>query len=191
MSVNLLYDETFNKRDFKADPIFVKEFENCVFVDCNLSGMDLSQFKFDECEFINCDLSLAILNKTQFQNVSFKSCKMLGLRFDTCDAFGLFLKFEGCFLNHSSFYELKLKNMLFKDSQLQEVDFVSCDLSNSVFDNCDLALAAFNDTILEKTDFRTSHNYSFDLERNKVKKAKFSISGLPGLLRKYDLDIEE
>ena len=116
---------------------------------------------------------------------------MLGLRFDTCDSFGLSLKFEGCFLNHSSFYELKLKNMLFKDSQLQEVDFVSCDLSTTVFDNCDLALAAFNETNLEKVDFRTSYNYSFDPEKNRIKKAKFNISGLSGLLKKYDLEIEE
>ncbi len=191
MSINLMFDQTFNKRDFIEDPLFISEFENCVFNNCNFSSVNLSQFKFYECEFINCDLSLAVLNKTQFQKVSFKSCKMLGLRFDTCDGFGLSLKFEGCFLNHSSFYELKLKSMLFKDCQLQEVDFVSCDLSNSVFDNCDLALAAFNETILEKVDFLTSYNYSFDPERNRVKKAKLNVSGLPGLLKKYNLDIQE
>lgn len=186
-----MYDQTFNKRDFKKDPLYINEFENCIFNDCNLAGVDLSQFKFHECEFNNCDLSLSILIKAQFQEVSFKGCKMLGLRFDTCDDFGLSLKFEKCFLNHSSFYELNLKNMLFKDSQLQEVDFVSCDLSSTVFDNCDLALAAFDDSILEKTDFRTSQNYSFDPEKNRIKKARFSLAGLPGLLRKYDLDIEE
>jgi hypothetical protein len=43
---------------------------------------------------------------------------------------------------------------------------------------------------LEKADIRTSHNYTIDPEKNKVKKAKFSIHGIAGLLDKYDIEIE-
>ena len=42
-------------------------------------------------------------------------------------------------------------------------------------------------TILEKADFRTAKNYSIDPEQNRLKKAKFSLSGVVGLLRKYDI----
>jgi uncharacterized protein YjbI with pentapeptide repeats len=69
-------------------------------------------------------------------------------------------------------------------------DFAECDLTNSVFDNCDLINASFDHTNLEKVDFRTPSNYSFDPEINRIRRAKFSIDGVSGLLGKYDIDIE-
>ena len=56
------------------------------------------------------------------------------------------------------------------------------DLTSATFDNCDLTQAVFDNTILEKADFRTSFNYSIDTEINRIKKAKFSIWGISGLL---------
>jgi uncharacterized protein YjbI with pentapeptide repeats len=93
-------------------------------------------------------------------------------------------------LNHSSFYKTKIKKTLFQNSQLQETDFTECDLTNSVFDKCDLMNATFDNTILEKADLRTSYNFSIDPERNNIKKAKFTLQGVPGLLNKYDIDIQ-
>jgi len=95
-----------------------------------------------------------------------------------------------CQLNDSSFYKTKIRKTAFKNSQLQAADFAECDLTSAVFDNCNLMLAVFDRTIIEKADFRTSYNYSIDPAINKIKKAKFSISGLPGLLYKYDIEIE-
>jgi fluoroquinolone resistance protein len=60
-----------------------------------------------------------------------------------------------------------------------------------VFDNCDLTRATFDRSVLEKADFRTSYNYSIDPENNKIKKAKFSLLGVSGLLDKYDIAIEK
>jgi len=115
---------------------------------------------------------------------------MLGLRFDSCNEFALAFSFDGCQLNHSSFYKTKIRNINFRNSQLQEIDFAEADLTSALFDNCNLAQALFEHTILEKADFRTSYNYSIDPEMNRIKRAKFSISGLPGILNKYDIDIE-
>ena len=39
-------------------------------------------------------------------------------------------------------------------------------------------------------DFKTSYNYSIDPEVNSIKKAKFSLEGISGLLYKYDIVIE-
>lgn len=115
---------------------------------------------------------------------------MLGLRFDSCNEFALDFSFDGCKLNNSSFYKTKVKSTIFRNSQLQEIDFAEADLTSAVFDNCNLTQALFEHTILEKADFQTSYNYSIDPEMNRIKRAKFSISGLPGLLNKYDLEIE-
>ena len=115
---------------------------------------------------------------------------MLGLHFENCNEFGLAFTFENCQLDHSSFYKTKIKKTHFKNSSLKEADFTECDLSGSVFQNCDLAGAIFENTILEKADFRTSFNYSIDPENNRIKKAKFSILEISGLLDKYDIEID-
>jgi uncharacterized protein YjbI with pentapeptide repeats len=115
---------------------------------------------------------------------------MLGLHFQDCNPFLLSFVFENCTLNLSSFYKLKLKKTSFKNSGLQEVDFSETDLSGSAFENCDLAKATFDQTNLEKADFRTSYNYSIDPELNRIKKAKFSLSGIIGLLNRYDIDVD-
>jgi uncharacterized protein YjbI with pentapeptide repeats len=115
---------------------------------------------------------------------------MLGLRFDTCNGFGLSFSFDNCQLNHSSFFKTVIKKTVFKNSTLLECDFTDSDLTSAVFDNCDLAHAVFYNTILEKAELRTSYNYSIDPEINRIKKARFSISGVPGLLEKYDIEIE-
>ena len=50
--------------------------------------------------------------------------------------------------------------------------------------------AIFDNTILEKSDFRTSYNYAMNPEINSIKKAKFSLQGIPGLLGKYNIEVE-
>jgi uncharacterized protein YjbI with pentapeptide repeats len=85
---------------------------------------------------------------------------------------------------------MKLKKTTFRNSQIQETDFTECDLSNSIFDNCDLVKATFENSVLEKVDFRSSFNYILDPEINRIKKAKFSLPAVTGLLAKYDIEID-
>lgn len=185
-----IQDETFVRIDFKKKPLAKGRYENCVFSSCDFSDCKLSDFKFIDCEFKNSNLSLALLSKTALQDVKFNHCKMLGLRIDTCLDFGLSFSFDNCQLNHSSFYGTNIKKTNFLNSQLKEVDFTTCDLTCAIFDNCELNGTVFENTILEKADFRTSYNYSINPELNRIKKAKFSILGVAGLLDKYDIVIE-
>jgi len=115
---------------------------------------------------------------------------MLGLSFESCNEFGFAVSFDNCILDHCSFYQAKLKKTSFKDAKIHQADFTETDLSNSVFDNCDLFRTTFENTILEKTDFLTAYNYSIDPELNRIKKAKFSMAGIAGLLDKYDIEIK-
>jgi uncharacterized protein YjbI with pentapeptide repeats len=73
--------------------------------------------------------------------------------------------------------------------QLQ-YDFMASDLTEVLFDNCNLRRAVFIDTIANKADFSTSYDYTFDPEKNKIKKAIFSVDGLKGLLEKYDIVVK-
>lgn len=179
-------DQVFDKLSSLAKA----EYEQCQFRHCDLSNANLSDYKFSDCEFINCNLSLAKLLHTSFQEVVFKDCKMLGLHFDNCNAFGLRMRFEKSLLNQSVFFQLKLKNTNFIHCQMHEVDFTEADLSGDVFEMCDLAGAIFDRTQLEKADLRTSFNFNISPLRNQLKKARFSVDGLPGLLHDWDLVIE-
>ncbi|HQV01737.1 MAG: pentapeptide repeat-containing protein [Bacteroidia bacterium] len=167
------------------------EYENCTFINCNFESNDISNFIFIDCTFNSCNLSLAKLNNTAFRVVKFIDCKMLGLKFETCNDFGLSFSFDACQLNHSSFYKTKIKRAIFKNTILQEVDFTECDLTEGFFDNCNMLHAVFDETILNKVNFTTAYNYIIDPDINQIKKAKFSQSGIVGLLNKYDIVITD
>ena len=190
MEIAFEEDKIFDKIDFTINPLTKGEYENCSFKTCDFSNADLSDIKFLECEFSGCNLSLANLAQTALRDIKFKDCKMLGLHFEKCSQFAISFGFDNCNLAHSSFYQLKLKKTSFINSQLHEVDFVECDLTGAFFDNCDLTGAVFENTIIEKADLSTSFNYSIDPEINRIKKAKFSLTGVAGLLNKYDIEID-
>ena len=194
----LFIEKTFDKIDFTQIPLSKGEYEYCNFVKCDFSKSDLSDIEFLECKFSGCNLSLIILNRTSLKDVKFKDCKMVGVNFGNCNEFGFVVHFDTCTFNHSLFSNttapvkkrVKFRHTVFKNSILHEVDFTECDLTSAVFDRCDLARTIFDRTILEKADFRNSFNYSIDPELNRIKKAKFSLSGIAGLLVKYDLEID-
>lgn len=183
-------DQTFNQNDLDKKPLEKGEYENCLFQNCNFTEYNLSEFKFLDCDFVDCNLSLAILNGTAFRTVRLKDCKMLGLQFDNCNDFGLAFSFNNCQLNHSVFFQLKIKKTNFKNCQLHETDFSEADLSNANFEDCDLSQAVFQNTNLEKADFRNAFNYSIDPESNNIKGAKFHLAEVSGLLTKYKIQID-
>jgi uncharacterized protein YjbI with pentapeptide repeats len=190
MSPEFFADKTFSKINNTLNPIVKGEYECCLFSGCDFSNSSVAGVKFIECEFENCNFSLTKLTSTTFIDAKFRNCKMLGLHFDSCNQLGLTVFFENCNLNHSSFYKLKIKKTVFKNIQLQEVDFTEGDISEAIFDNCDFTHAVFDNTNLEKADLLTSFNYSINPEKNRIKKAKFSLHGIPGLLNQYDIEID-
>jgi uncharacterized protein YjbI with pentapeptide repeats len=73
---------------------------------------------------------------------------------------------------------------------MMETDFTEADMTDAHFHNCNLDRAFFSRTILKNADFRSSYNFTIDPDNNNLKKARFSVQGLPGLLAKYDIRIE-
>jgi len=100
------------------------------------------------------------------------------------------MSFERCMMRLAVFVGLDLKNTRFSGCDLQEADFTDANLVGALFDDCDLRLAIFFHANLEKADFRTAFNFSIPPESNRLRKAKFSLHGLPGLLDGYGIEIE-
>ncbi|MGY4385096.1 fluoroquinolone resistance protein [Pedobacter sp. UYP24] len=183
-------DKTFTNIDYSEKRLTNREFVNCEFINCNFEKSDLKGNDFMDCKFKQCNFSMAILYGTGLKDVVFTGCKILGVDFTRCNKFLFSFEFNQCYLDYSTFYGVKVKKINFTDCALKEVDFTECDLSGSVFKNSDLLGAKFSGTILEKTDFRTAFNFSIDPEINRMKKAKFAVNNLIGLLDNHNLDIE-
>ncbi|MBN1928531.1 MAG: pentapeptide repeat-containing protein [Chlorobiaceae bacterium] len=165
-------------------------FEGCRFVQCSFAQTDFSGIVFRDCAFEQCDLSMMKLGGAALREVRFTGCKLLGVQFSECRKLLLEMSFERCMMRLSLFTGLDLKNTTFIHCDLQEADFTGANLSGSIFSDCDLRLAIFFHTNLEKADLRTAFNFSISPESNRLRKAKFSLHGLPGLLESYDIDID-
>lgn len=183
-------DAKFENIDYSEKELTKIEFIDCEFKNCNFTKSNLTNTDFIDCSFIACNFSMAVVNKLGIKTVKFKECKLMGIDFSKCNSFLFSASFNNCQLDYCSFFQMKMKKTLFVDCSLKEVDFVETDLTMVVFKNCDLLNSNFDRTNLEKADFRTAFNYSFDPEINKIKKAKFSKEGIIGLLYKYDIEIE-
>lgn len=180
----------FAGEDFTQEPLPSGEYESCTFVNCVFRDTSLREVVFIDCQFRGCDLSMADVCGTAFRDVLFTDCKLLGLHFEHANQFLLSVAFAGCQLNLSSFFKLNLKNASFTGCSLQEVDFAETNLTSATLTNCDLSGATFDRTVLEKADLRASYNYSIDPERNRIKKAKFSLPAVLGLLHKYNISVQ-
>jgi len=64
------------------------------------------------------------------------------------------------------------------------------DLTQALFEQCDFAGATFERTVLGKSDLRSSFNYVLDPETDRIKKARFSLAAVAGLLQKYGIEVE-
>jgi uncharacterized protein YjbI with pentapeptide repeats len=183
--------EFFADKEFKNINSLEKgEYDNCRFIQCNFEGAHLATIAFTDCKFEDCNLTNAQLNETSLHDVAFTNCKLVGIHFFKYGGFTFSVSFDHCQLNLASFYGMNLANTKFSDCNLQEVDFTEANLSGLTLHNCDLGRAVFSDTNLEKADLRTAFNFSIDPEYNQLKKAKFSLQNVSGLLQKYGVVLE-
>ncbi|MCK9162790.1 MAG: pentapeptide repeat-containing protein [Bacteroidales bacterium] len=164
-----------------------EEYDDCIFSNCDFSGMIIDNTIFEDCIFDSCNFSLAKI-EASLRDVYFKECKMTGTNFTKLKSFSSF-SFEKSNLEYATFMRAKLRKTKFTDTSLIEVDFSQTDLTMSVLKNCDLSRALFSNTNLEKADLSTSYNFVIDPNNNKIKKAIFSKEGLIGLVLSFGIRI--
>lgn len=181
--------ERFDTVDFTIAALAWGDYENCTFINCNFSSSSLYNINFGDCTFIDCNLSMVNLANAILRDIQFKGCKLLGVHFDHCKPLSLKTGFDNCILNLAVFYKLSLKQTTFSHCSIHEADFTESDLSQAVFDHCDLQGAVFDHSILEKADLSTAFNYSIDPGKNNIRKARFSLHGLAGLLDQHQIEI--
>jgi uncharacterized protein YjbI with pentapeptide repeats len=178
-------DEVFNDVNTKF-----KEFDNCTFYNIDFTDCTFQTVTFVDCNFFDCNFKDTKINYVSLRGVWFTKCNFTNVNFAMTDQVIFEFHFKDCLLDYAQFYALKMKKMQFINCSMIAVDFMASDLTEVLFDNCNLRRAVFIDTIANKADFSTSYDYAFDPEKNKIKKAVFSVEGLKGLLQKYDIVVK-
>lgn len=180
--------ETFTTTDFSTEFLGRKEFEYCEFINCVFP--DLSNYIFRDCIFKGCNFSNMKTYQSVIQNCTFKDSKLLGLSFAAARDFSFEVHFENCILDYASFDKKNLNQSSFKNCKMHGVNLTQSNLSKCSFSNCDFFEALFSGTNLSGVDLRNSFNFLIDPDENKIKKAKFSLQGLPGLLYRHEIIVE-
>ena len=78
------------------------------------------------------------------------------------------------------------EGITFPTLEIIKGEYENCHFTNCKFLNSNLS--EFN--FIEKADFQTAYNYSIDPDINRIRKAKFSMAGIIGLLDKHDIEIK-
>ncbi|MFO0746687.1 MAG: pentapeptide repeat-containing protein [Myxococcota bacterium] len=166
------------------------EYEATTFRDCDLTGADLGKKRFVDCVFEASNLSTVEWRGAALHGVRFRECKLLGADLTRVRTTFLALTFEACKLDYANFGGLELVKTLFDHCSLVDASFVGTNLSGAVFSDCDVSGALFRQTNLSGADLRGADGLVLDPEQNRIRKAKLSLHGLPGLLTKYELDVD-
>ena len=187
--VNYIFNQEYEGLIYQKEAVNFKEFEQCTFRNCDFTSCIFIAVTFIDCTFYNCNFDSTKVNYVAFRTVSFYKCSFREVNFAMCDKLIFEMHFTNCILDFSKFYSLKIKNNSFTNCSMIAVDFMATDVTGVVFDNCDLYRSEFNKTIANKTNFKTSFNYTIDPTSATIKKAVFSLVGSKGLLFKHHLDI--
>ncbi len=174
--------------DFSAQPHAKNEYEYCEFVNCTFN--DLSNLSLIDCDFTNCNLSNAKTVKAGLQNCRFKDCKLLGVDFSGSKNFTFEVHFENCVMDYTFFDKKEMNKSSFKHCRLHGANFTQTDLSRCSVTHCDFYEAVFSGTNLMGLDFTSNVNFIIDPEANNIKKARFALQSLPGLLQAYQIVVE-
>ena len=190
MHADYILDQEFRAITFEEKDIKFKDFENCAFYDCDFRSCTFQTVTFIDCNFFGCNFQDTKINYVSLRGAFFTKCNFTSVNFAMTDQVLFEFHFKDCLLDYAKFYALKLKKMNFTNCSMIAVDFMGSDLTEVLFDNCNLRRAVFIDTIANKADFSTSYDYVIDPEKNKIKRAVFSMDGLKGLLEKYDIVVK-
>lgn len=187
------WSQTFTGEDFSGLEISSKEFEGCVFRDCNFTDAILNRCNFVDCEFTKCNFSVATIKYSKFSEVEFVESKLIGINWANIDlsklVFNTPIKFYKCVINDSSFFGLKLQELVLEECKAHGVDFREGDFSRANFTHTDFTSCLFGSTNLTEADFSEATDYDIDILNNIITQAKFSRFEAVRLLDGLDIEL--
>ncbi|MCV6624884.1 MAG: pentapeptide repeat-containing protein, partial [Cellvibrionaceae bacterium] len=135
--------ESFNDLDLKGAEVSAKQFDSCVFTQCNFSEVKLNRTSFVDCEFTNFNLSLLKINYGKFVDVQFRCSRLIGIDWTKVAwpnlALNAPLSFMDCNLSDGSFFGLSLLGLVMHECKAHNADFREGNFSHADFRNTDFS----------------------------------------------------
>jgi fluoroquinolone resistance protein len=184
-------DQTFRRVNYAGKQVNRRIFDQCVFANCTFAEAVFANCKFRDCTFRECDLRLAQVPGATFTNTGFERSKVTGVNWTTSawPKGGLFtpVHFTDCDIGLSVFFGLDLRKIQIVRCSAKGADFAEADLTQANCTGTDFTESRFLHTDLTEADFTGATNYSIAASMNTLKKTKFALPEVIGLL--YGLDI--
>lgn len=185
--------KSFKGLNMSSNELMSKEFDNCIFNNCDFSEAVLNKSKFIDCHFIKCNLSLIKIEQTKFLDVMFEECKAIGIDWTKASWSNFKLsspiRFYKCIINDSSFFGLSLEEIVIEECKARDVDFREGNFSEANFSYTDFANGLFNNTNLTGANFMEAINYNIDVYFNVISRAKFTRCEAVRLLDSLGVDL--
>jgi len=194
LSQEEFYDLSFENLKLDLDSIENKHFEGCKFSKSSFVETQFKSSRFVECEFKFCNLSSAQFRYSSFIDTVFDESKLLGINWTQVKWPNINLnspiKLYRSNISHSSFFELKLRELIIEECKAHDVDFRGSDLSHGLFLATDFQGSLFMNCKLNSADFTDAINYAINPIENDIHKAKFSMPDVINLLNYFEIEIE-
>lgn len=166
------------------------EFEGCRFVSARLPEAVWTGVNFLECVFLDCDFSNLRIKNSRLRGCEFVDCKLLGVDWTGASLLDS-LSFRSCRLDYGNFSHRDLRHGKWLECSAREVHLVGADLSHGDFSGTSFLGSTFSGTNLGHADLREARDYVLDPTRNSLEKTRVSLPEAVGLLRGFDILLEE
>ena len=117
MIADFVRDTTLNNQLFEENAIKYKQFDTCIFINCDFSKCNFQSVSFIDCTFIGCNFREAKINYVSLRDVEFKQCDFTSVNFAMTDQVIYSFHFTDCTLDYTQFYKLKLKQIRFQSQK--------------------------------------------------------------------------
>lgn len=149
------YQCSFTKNPKQSIVIKNTVIEQCQFEKIDFNLIELKNTHLVNCVFKNCDLSNLEFDRVSLHCCHFINCKMIGISFIDCSLHDLlFLDVQGRYMNIS--YG-NIRNVLFKNSVLDEASMMEVDVKDLYFDRVSFINGEVFKTKLKGMDLKTTN----------------------------------
>ena len=180
----------FTKLSLLSENLKKREFSECVFSSCDLSGAALDGCDFSDCVFERCNLSGASFTKSSFRRVRFSECKGVGAYFSESVLRDFFA--EKSAFSYSNFNAVRTNALFWDECDLSNADIALCALKNAQVHKCSFVRANFFNTPLKGLDLKDSDlsGAGFSASLTELKGAKINLLQAAAILRSLGIDAQ-
>ncbi|MGB0647965.1 MAG: pentapeptide repeat-containing protein [Bradymonadia bacterium] len=152
-----------------------------------LSAATLNRWVFEDCRFVQCDMSNVRFSEVSLHQCKFSECRLFGVDWRLANPFNFSVSFEHCQLAYSNFSGLSLNHLLMESSDCSHVDFSEATLNGADFSGSSLQDAIFEQSEMRDVNFSTARQVRFDPRVNILQDTQLSLEDALAVVRLFGI----